>query len=273
MKQAYQINFEGFQFYIDEDARIVFYEFIENTEKLFTQEPEQKNKWEGFKKELRKAIEIKVMSDDKVLNINELEDIINKLTADFTIHNNTHGNNRNRESRSRLYRVNKSPVIGGVCEGLSIYFGIDVAWVRVIFLILLFTPVGLIGYIILWIAMPTTDGTQTNNMHGTQRQNSQTSAGGGVIGAFFRGIGNLIMALFKSVGFLIGIILILVGIFILFGMFNIMPWQFFHGIHVPRWNPNWHMSFNGFHHANFLFLICIAFLIVIPLISLIIGFI
>ncbi len=46
--------------------------------------------------------------------------------------------------------------IAGVCAGFAAYFDMDVTLMRIIFLVLLVTPpgVGLIGYIIAWIAMP-----------------------------------------------------------------------------------------------------------------------
>jgi len=46
-------------------------------------------------------------------------------------------------------------VIGGVCEGLGNYFNIDPVFVRIIFVIaLLCYGVGLVPYIVLWVAMP-----------------------------------------------------------------------------------------------------------------------
>ncbi len=58
----------------------------------------------------------------------------------------------------RLFRDENNKVIGGVCSGLSNYFGIDVVIVRVIFVVLfgvLFLP-----YLILWIAVPSTATTE-----------------------------------------------------------------------------------------------------------------
>jgi phage shock protein C len=46
--------------------------------------------------------------------------------------------------------------IAGVCAGFAEYFDMDVTLMRLIFLVLLVAPpgVGLIGYVIAWIAMP-----------------------------------------------------------------------------------------------------------------------
>jgi phage shock protein PspC (stress-responsive transcriptional regulator)/vacuolar-type H+-ATPase subunit H len=55
----------------------------------------------------------------------------------------------------RLYRDENNKFIGGVCSGLANYFQIDKSIVRIIFLILFFSfGVGLIPYLILWIAVP-----------------------------------------------------------------------------------------------------------------------
>lgn len=59
--------------------------------------------------------------------------------------------------KKRLYKDEKNGKIGGVCQGLADYFGIDPTIVRVIFLLLLFLPgrfpIVLI-YIILWVVLP-----------------------------------------------------------------------------------------------------------------------
>jgi phage shock protein PspC (stress-responsive transcriptional regulator) len=55
-----------------------------------------------------------------------------------------------------LRRVMKDKKIAGVCAGFAEYFDMDVTLMRIIFLVLLVTPpgVGLIGYVIGWVAMP-----------------------------------------------------------------------------------------------------------------------
>jgi phage shock protein C len=55
-----------------------------------------------------------------------------------------------------LRRVMRDKKIAGVCAGFAEYFDMDVTLMRIIFLVLLVTPpgVGLIGYLIAWVAMP-----------------------------------------------------------------------------------------------------------------------
>jgi phage shock protein PspC (stress-responsive transcriptional regulator) len=60
----------------------------------------------------------------------------------------------------RLYRNENDKVLGGVCSGLANYFNIDVVIARIIFVVLLFSGVGFLTYIIMWIAVPSTASAQ-----------------------------------------------------------------------------------------------------------------
>lgn len=60
-----------------------------------------------------------------------------------------------KKGQKRFFRNPDEKVIGGVASGIAAYFNIDPLWIRIAFLILLFTPgAGLPLYIILWIAIP-----------------------------------------------------------------------------------------------------------------------
>ena len=55
----------------------------------------------------------------------------------------------------RLFRDPDEKIIGGVCSGLSAYFGIEEpVWIRLFFFLLLFTGFSPIIYLVLWIAIP-----------------------------------------------------------------------------------------------------------------------
>ncbi|MDD4051944.1 MAG: PspC domain-containing protein [candidate division Zixibacteria bacterium] len=55
----------------------------------------------------------------------------------------------------RLYLSQTNKVIAGVCGGIGEYLGIDPVFIRIITVLLaLFNGVGLIGYLIAWVAMP-----------------------------------------------------------------------------------------------------------------------
>ncbi len=68
----------------------------------------------------------------------------------------------------RLYRDENDKILGGVCAGLANYFGIDIVIVRIIFVVLAISfGFGLIPYIILWVAVPS---SSTKVIGGTRKR-------------------------------------------------------------------------------------------------------
>lgn len=68
--------------------------------------------------------------------------------------------NTSATGHKRLFRDENDKVLGGVCSGLANYFNIDVVIARIIFVVLLFSGVGFLTYIIMWIAVPSSATTQ-----------------------------------------------------------------------------------------------------------------
>ena len=55
---------------------------------------------------------------------------------------------------SRLYRDLNNQILGGVASGIAHYYKFDPIWMRIAFILFLPTGLSLIGYFILWIAIP-----------------------------------------------------------------------------------------------------------------------
>ena len=76
----------------------------------------------------------------------------------------------------KLYRNSLNRVIGGVCSGLADFFGVDVALMRIAFVIaFLFASFGFWLYIILWIVLPETQQTIDNGQQNQSRSQSSQS--------------------------------------------------------------------------------------------------
>ncbi|CAN5421577.1 hypothetical protein BH11BAC5_BH11BAC5_46590 [soil metagenome] len=94
-------------------------------------------------------------------------------TQSSTASSSTTGNQQSQQNTTsagfkRLYRDENDKILGGVCAGLANYFGIDVLIVRIIFVVLAISfGFGLIPYIILWIAVPS---TATKIIGGTRKR-------------------------------------------------------------------------------------------------------
>jgi phage shock protein PspC (stress-responsive transcriptional regulator) len=64
------------------------------------------------------------------------------------------------QTGKRLFRDDEHKMVGGVCSGLSAYFGIDVVWLRIIWgLLFFFGGSGAVLYFILWAVVPSAKTT------------------------------------------------------------------------------------------------------------------
>lgn len=77
------------------------------------------------------------------------------------------GSSSSSTGHKRLFRNENDKVLGGVCSGLANYFNIDVVVARIIFVILLFSGIGFLTYIIMWIAVPS---SSTEQIGGSRRK-------------------------------------------------------------------------------------------------------
>jgi phage shock protein C len=99
----------------------------------------------------------------------------------------------------RLYRIkNRQAMLGGVSQGLAEYFNIDVTLIRVVFVLLFFTPVPAgFAYIVLWAVLPVkydygfagaginqnfnSDNFQTSNSTNMSKHNQNSNLVGGAV--------------------------------------------------------------------------------------------
>ena len=163
MKLTENINLANRIFIIDQDALAKLEEYLKSVEHYFNKKEEateivadiENRIAELFETMLNKKKEVISMEDvNKVIEIIGLpeifmEDVQNeeqtKNKSDFKFKNKT----------KKLYRDPDNSVISGVCGGLGTYFNVDPILFRVLFILaVIFTGIGLLPYIILWIVMP-----------------------------------------------------------------------------------------------------------------------
>ncbi len=94
--------------------------------------------------------------------------------------------NSSSTGSKKLFRDENDKVLGGVCSGLANYFNVDVVVTRIIFVILLFSGIGFLTYIIMWIAVPSTATTQIGGTRKKLFRNPDEK----VIAGVCSGIGN-----------------------------------------------------------------------------------
>lgn len=69
----------------------------------------------------------------------------------------------------RLYRSKEHQIIAGVCAGLAAYFGVEVIWVRLLFVVFAFANgLSIVVYLVMWALVPLAETPeQRAEMHGT----------------------------------------------------------------------------------------------------------
>src|SRR6202521_3973698 len=70
------------------------------------------------------------------------------------------------ETTGGVLRRGSDRIVGGVCSGLAVYFGVDPLLVRIVFVILALLPpgvgIGVILYLVLWFLMEPPQGAPTS---------------------------------------------------------------------------------------------------------------
>ena len=87
----------------------------------------------------------------------------------------------------RLYRDEHNKVLGGVCSGIANYFGIEPLVVRILWFFLI--GVNILGYLILWIAVPSTSVKEVGGVRKRLFRDLDNKILGGVCGGLSKYFG------------------------------------------------------------------------------------
>ncbi len=205
MKQVININFHGRVVPIEVTAFELLKNYTESLNRYFAQEEGKEEIINDIESRIGELFQERISKGATCITDDDVNAIINSMgrPEDFEIseeNQNTAAQNAGQQQEEsnkkeshtssgpkRLYRDENNKVLGGVCGGLSNYFGIDVVVVRIIFLILFFTfGFGLIPYIILWIAIP----NSADKVIGSPRKKLYRDSDDKIIAGVCSGIGN-----------------------------------------------------------------------------------
>jgi phage shock protein C len=129
----------------------------------------------------------------------------------------------------KLYRSRSDRLIAGVCGGLGEYLNIDPVWLRLFFLLLLFAwGIGFWAYIVLWLIVPQ-EGREMTTPGDTVQANLQDIADrarefGQSIQLGFQDDESASGAAPRTGPLVVGVILILLGGFLLLNQLNVFSW-------------------------------------------------
>jgi phage shock protein PspC (stress-responsive transcriptional regulator) len=158
MKKTFTINISGTIFHIEEDAYERLQGYFMKLKSHFGNEAEGREIIADIEGRVAELFLEKNRGENRVITLDLIEEIISIMGTpeDFIEQEaDTEYVPGTTRRKKRLYRSPESRVIAGVCGGLGAYFRIDPVFIRILFVLLLFVNgIGIIAYLILWIAVP-----------------------------------------------------------------------------------------------------------------------
>ena len=114
----------------------------------------------------------------------------------------------------KLYRSRKERVIGGVCGGIGVYFGIDPTLARIIWVAAtLLGGAGIIAYIVAWIVIPEEPKIEGTEVASAEIENYKPNT--------------------IKLELIIGGFILAIGILLLLSNFGLFEWGWVHRIFWP----------------------------------------
>ncbi len=165
MKKTLSITLGGRSFSIEEDGYSALDSYLKSLRTHFANDPSVDELVNDIEFSFGEKFSEKLSKDKQVVTLEDVEAVIAVVgrveeIADEDLHE-TDSPKTNPTTdpatpiKKRLYRNPDDRVLAGVCSGIAAYFGISPLAVRIIALVLLFVNgLGLLLYIILWIAVP-----------------------------------------------------------------------------------------------------------------------
>lgn len=161
MKKSINITLNGLIFSLEEDAYEKLNAYLESIKNFYKGPEEEKEILADIEASIAEKFNERLKGIKQVVTISDVEEIIKVMGTVEEIANepsdaeNKEGGKNEMSSKKRLYRNTDDVVIAGVCSGLAAYFGIDPVFIRILFVILILADgIGILAYLIFWIAMP-----------------------------------------------------------------------------------------------------------------------
>ncbi|WP_224998407.1 PspC domain-containing protein [Cesiribacter sp. SM1] len=179
MKKSISVNISGLLFNIEEDAYEQLKHYLDEIKLYFSGYEASGEIVADIENRIAEIFSTKVGPQKQVLTESDVQALIAQMgnIRDFaaieepyeepkSTNGHTHANSETWTDTTRprrLYRSVNRKIIGGVAAGIADYLRIDPLWVRLVMAIIMFdiflsfsfSGALLIGYIILWIALPT----------------------------------------------------------------------------------------------------------------------
>ncbi|RZP17486.1 MAG: PspC domain-containing protein [Flavobacteriales bacterium] len=166
MNKTVNINLAGIFFHIDEDAFAKLTNYLNAIRNSFSDPDGQDEIIKDIEVRISELFSEKIHRTSQVITLKELDEVISVMgqpedyKVDEEIFNDSAPNEKQQTKRAsshkQVFRDTDDKFIAGVSSGLGHYFGIDVIWIRLVWVALVFLGFGapILIYILLMILIP-----------------------------------------------------------------------------------------------------------------------
>ncbi|MFT6409962.1 MAG: phage shock protein PspC (stress-responsive transcriptional regulator), partial [Flavobacteriales bacterium] len=163
MNKTLSVNIGGYIFNIEEDAYTQLRNYLDSISSYFAGQEGSDEIISDIEARIAELFNERLGTDRQVVINDDVEQVIiimgkPEQYAEAEEDTQTSSKSKSNDNR-RFYRDLDNSMIGGVCSGFSHHLGWDPVILRALFVLLLFTSIGIPLYIILWILIPAASST------------------------------------------------------------------------------------------------------------------
>ncbi len=165
MNKTIDVNIANQIFHIDENAYKVLKNYLDAIKSYLSTEAGRDEIIQDIESRIAELFIERMISDKQVITSEDVNEIIKIMgePKDYSI-SDDEGHQQNHSQHSvdkKLYRDKDQSYISGVSAGLSHYLGIDVVWVRLLWILFAILSFGwaILIYILFWILVPEANTT------------------------------------------------------------------------------------------------------------------
>ena len=164
MNKTVNINLAGIFFHIDEDAYLKLQRYLEAIKRSFTDSQGRSEIISDIEARIAELFSERLQNEKQVISSKQVDEVIAIMgqPEDYLVDEELFEDEPKSTSRSKstfskkLFRDTDNSYIGGVASGLGHYLGIDVVWVRLLWILLALGSGGtfILIYILFWVLVP-----------------------------------------------------------------------------------------------------------------------
>lgn len=166
MNKTININLGGIFFHIDELAYQKLKLYLDAIRRSLSDDPQGRDEiLNDIELRIGELLSERITNDRMVINDSDIDEITKIMgrPEDYSVDEELFEDEPKYSSKTaskKLFRDSEDKFLGGVCSGLAHYFGMDVIWMRLLWLVLFFFfGTGFLIYILLWILIPQAETT------------------------------------------------------------------------------------------------------------------